>query len=120
MSINLRWPLDMDLRALECWLRQTAEPASLTFTNREVPYRSEKRNKLVSAFLASIRRAGGQPGFKLKTGTSDMNVVGPAWNCPIVAYGPGDSGLDHTPNEHIVLEEYYKAIQVLGSVLQSL
>ncbi len=27
------------------------------------------------------------PGFKLKTGTADMNLVGPAWNCPVIAYG---------------------------------
>jgi len=29
----------------------------------------------------------------IKTGTSDMNIVGPIWKCPIVAYGPGDSRL---------------------------
>jgi len=40
-------------------------------------------------------------------------VVGPVWNCPIVAYGPGNSSLDHTPNEHIEVEEYLRAIKVL-------
>jgi LysW-gamma-L-lysine carboxypeptidase len=49
-----------------------------------------------------------------------MNVVGPLWNCPIVAYGPGDAALDHTPEEHIVLEEYHQAIAVLANVLRSL
>jgi LysW-gamma-L-lysine carboxypeptidase len=49
-----------------------------------------------------------------------MNVVGPAWGCPIVAYGPGDSTLDHTPNEHIAITEYRKAIDVLTQVLESL
>ena len=56
----------------------------------------------------------------MKTGTSDMNVVGPLWNCPIVAYGPGDSGLDHTPAEHIILTEYKQAIMVLQTVLREL
>ena len=37
-----------------------------------------------------VGAAGGRPRFKLKTDTADMNVVGPAWGCPIVAYGPGD------------------------------
>jgi LysW-gamma-L-lysine carboxypeptidase len=56
-------------------------------------------------------------GFVLKTGTSDMNVVGPAWQCPIVAYGPGDSALDHTPNEHLPLDEYWKAVKVIEQTL---
>jgi len=53
----------------------------------------------------------------LKTGTSDMNVVGPAWGCPLLAYGPGDSGLDHTPDEHIEIAEYLRAIDVLETAL---
>ena len=55
----------------------------------------------------------------LKTGTSDMNVVAPIWKCPIVAYGPGDSSLDHTPNEHLQLDEYWKAVNVLEKTLNA-
>ncbi|MBI2563293.1 MAG: M20/M25/M40 family metallo-hydrolase [candidate division NC10 bacterium] len=61
--------------------------------------------------------AGNHAGMKVKSGTSDMNVVGPAWNWPIVAYGPGDSSLDHTPNEHLDLAEYHQAIAILSRVL---
>ena len=46
-----------------------------------------------------------------------MNVVAPVWNCPIVAYGPGDSRLDHTPHEHLDLGEYLQAIEFLTSIL---
>ncbi|MFN2201675.1 MAG: acetyl-lysine deacetylase, partial [Caldilineaceae bacterium] len=53
----------------------------------------------------------------VKTGTSDMNIVGPIWNCPIVAYGPGDSSFDHTPDEHIEVEEYLRAVGLLSDVL---
>jgi LysW-gamma-L-lysine carboxypeptidase len=49
-----------------------------------------------------------------------MTVVGPAWRCPIVAYGPGDAALDHTPEERIVLDEYLKAVRVLAGVLGAL
>ncbi|HET6312487.1 MAG TPA: acetyl-lysine deacetylase, partial [Chloroflexia bacterium] len=38
----------------------------------------------------------------------------------IVAYGPGDSSLDHTPNEHISLSEYLHSIDVLEQVLRTL
>jgi LysW-gamma-L-lysine carboxypeptidase len=70
--------------------------------------------------LRSIRQAGGRPRFKLKTGTADMNIVGPAWGCPIVAYGPGDSSLDHTPGEHIEIVEFRKAVDVLVNALEIL
>lgn len=49
-----------------------------------------------------------------------MTVVGPAWNCPILAYGPGDASLDHTPEERIVLADYLNAIDILADVLVSL
>ena len=49
-----------------------------------------------------------------------MNVVGPVWGQNIVAYGPGDSRLDHTPQEHIRISEYTHAIDVLEFVLKEL
>ncbi|MFQ5576556.1 MAG: M20/M25/M40 family metallo-hydrolase [Anaerolineae bacterium] len=72
------------------------------------------------AFLKAIRAAGGKPRFVVKTGTSDMNVVGPVWGCPILAYGPGDSSLDHTPHEHLNLNDYRRAIEILKVVLLEL
>jgi len=120
MRINVRWPLGLDDEAFVNTLREMAGDAEIRADSFEVPYRGEKRTPLTSAFLRSIRQNDGQPRFKVKTGTSDMNVVGPAWNCPIVAYGPGDSQLDHTPNEHISLDEYLKAIDVLAGVLQTI
>jgi LysW-gamma-L-lysine carboxypeptidase len=93
----------------------------LRFRGREEPWRSDRQNALVRSFLTSIRAAspGIQPGVVLKTGTSDMNVVGPMWRCPIVAYGPGDSALDHTPNERLLLDEYWRAIGVLEGALRA-
>jgi LysW-gamma-L-lysine carboxypeptidase len=68
----------------------------------------------------AIREQGGRPRFVHKTGTSDMNVVAPVWECPILAYGPGDSALDHTPDEHLHLDEYQQAIGVLCAALAGL
>jgi LysW-gamma-L-lysine carboxypeptidase len=90
----------------------------LEFSGAEAAFRAEKNTPLVRAFLATIRKQGGRARFVLKTGTSDMNVVGPVWGCPIVAYGPGDSALDHTPDERIGLSEYLRSIEILESVLQ--
>jgi acetylornithine deacetylase/succinyl-diaminopimelate desuccinylase-like protein len=72
------------------------------------------------AFIAAIRATGQQATCKYKTGTSDMNVVGPIWGQNIVAYGPGDSRLDHTPQEHIRTAEYIHAIDVLESALRTI
>jgi [amino group carrier protein]-lysine/ornithine hydrolase len=95
---------------------------AFAFRGWERPWRSDRHNVLVRSFLAAMRQVDGgvQPGFVVKTGTSDMNVVAPLWRCPIVAYGPGDSALDHTPHEHLELDEYWKAVQVLEASLRQL
>jgi [amino group carrier protein]-lysine/ornithine hydrolase len=124
LTIGLRLPpalapadLTTDLQHLNAG---QAFPGALQFRDGCPAYRGEKNSALVRAFLRGIRTAGGRPGFLLKTGTSDMNVVGPAWNCPILAYGPGDSELDHTPDEHITIAEYLRAIDVLAAALADL
>ncbi len=80
----------------------------------------EKNTQLVRAFLSGIRSNGGEPRFVYKTGTADLNIVAPVWKCPAVVYGPGDSSLDHTPNEHIDLDGYQRAVNVLHVVLNRL
>jgi len=95
---------------------------SFTFRGWEKPWHGDRNNPLVRSFLAGIRQVDpvAQPGFVVKTGTSDMNVVAPVWQCPIVAYGPGDSALDHTPNEHLLLDEYWSAVTILEQALRNL
>ena len=80
----------------------------------------EKNTPLVRSFLSGIRSQGGEPRFVYKTGTADLNIVAPVWKCPAVVYGPGDSSLDHTPNERIELDEYAKAVTVLTYSLRKL
>ncbi|MEX2426509.1 MAG: [LysW]-lysine hydrolase [Thermomicrobiaceae bacterium] len=97
-----------------------ADNGDIEFTVNAAAYRCEKRTPLVSAFNAAIRQSGATPRTKVKTGTSDMNLVGPVWNSPMLAYGPGDSQLDHTPNEHVMIDELERATQILTSVLERL
>ena len=108
-----------DLRTqLEHWADE--DGAHLSFSGEEAAFQGTRTTPLARAFIAAIRATGGQPSFKRKTGTSDMNVVGPAWGPNIVAYGPGDARLDHTPQEHIHIAEYIHAINVLELVLREL
>lgn len=95
---------------------------TLRFSSYEPAWRSERSNPLVRSFLQGLREVAPAEklGFVLKTGTSDMNVVGPAWRCSIVAYGPGDSSLDHTPHEHLPLDDYWRAVLVVEETLYHL
>ena len=120
LKFGLRLPPGLSLEALETGLRGLLTDAELTMREGVAAYRGEKNTPLVRAFLAAIRRAGGNPSFTVKSGTSDMNIVAPVWGTPTLAYGPGDSSLDHTPEEHILVAEYQKGIQVLTEVVIAL
>ncbi len=120
MDIALRLPPNLTLAEVRESLAARHVDEHVSFPYGEPAYQSGKNSPLVRSLLCSIRSASGRPRFKLKTGTSDMNVLGPAWGCPIVAYGPGDSNLDHTPNEHIEISEYRRGIDVLAGALTAL
>lgn len=84
------------------------------------PVLVDRSNPVVRSFLRSVRDEDGDPGLSAKTGTSDMNVFAERWDCPMATYGPGDSNLDHTPNEHIGVEEFHHAVDVLEGVAEDL
>ena len=92
----------------------------LTFEGPEVAHATDRSDPVVRALSSAIRAQGHRPRPKLKTGTADLNVVAPIWRCPIAAYGPGDSALDHTPNEHINLDEFHASIEILTRAIETL
>jgi len=120
MSIGLRLPPGVDTGRLRSRIIELAGPADVHISGIQEGFRSPKQSPLVPPFLRSIRAEGGDPRFTLKLGTSDMTIVGPVWNCPMVTYGPGDASLDHTPEERIDLADYGRAIRVLRDVLVAL
>lgn len=120
LAIGLRLPPGAEIDGLLATLGDLAGEADLTIEGVQPGYREGKRSPLVPPFLRAIRGSGGTPRFSVKLGTSDVTIVGPAWRCPIVTYGPGDASLDHTPEERIELAEYGRAIRVLTDVLVAL
>ena len=126
LRIGCRLPVEVTPEDWYAALKKTSEvfktsEVSVTSLGHPIPaYRAEKNTPLVRAFLGAIRAAGGRPGFVVKTGTADLNIVAPAWGCPAAVYGPGDSSLDHTPEEHLSLEDYDHAVNVLIAALQRL
>lgn len=82
------------------------------------PFEINKASPLVHILSSSVRKVLNKPATLLrKTGTGDMNILGKAMSLPIVTYGPGDSHLDHTIDEHIEIDEYLKAIEIYKETL---
>lgn len=85
------------------------------------PFEVNKSSPLVHALSASVRKVLNKPATLLrKTGTGDMNILGKAMNLLIVTYGPGDSHLDHTLDEHIIISEYLDSIQIYKETILKL
>ncbi|MBW6475225.1 MAG: [LysW]-lysine hydrolase [Anaerolineaceae bacterium] len=121
LAVGTRLPISISPQVwLQEWLGELKGVEINQISSGIPAYQADKNSVLTRAFLGAIRQAGGKPGFVNKSGTSDINLVAPGWGCPAVAFGPGDSNLDHTPNEHISIADYEKAVLVLVSVLKNL
>ncbi|MFB6283264.1 MAG: [LysW]-lysine hydrolase [Halobacteria archaeon] len=119
---NFRIPSEYTVDEVRGMVSEKAAGSEGTVEWREStePVMVDRSNPVVRGFLRSIRDADGSPGFSVKTGTCDMNVYAEAWDCPMVTYGPGDSNLDHTPDEHIEIEEFLASVDVLENLVEDL
>lgn len=120
LQISCRLPPDFDVAALMRFLTQQSAGGEIALSEQVPAVLMPRENPLARTLTRVIRQHGGQPTFKLKSGTSDMNVVSQRWQVPMVAYGPGDSRLDHTDHEHLDLDEYLRAIAVLTDALEQM
>ncbi|QOJ01636.1 MAG: [LysW]-lysine hydrolase [Phycisphaeraceae bacterium] len=120
LDAGFRLPPGVTPGEVEAVCRRCGPGLELAFRGPEHAYVADRSSPVARAIVNAVRDAGGSPALKHKTGTSDMNVVGPVWGCPIAAYGPGDSALDHTPEEHLDLDEFGRAAGVLEAALRSL
>jgi len=119
LRLDVRTPPGFDESAFRRLVKEAAGEAGIEFSEHTPAVLRGKRNGLVRALLSGIRAQEGRPVFKRKTGTSDMNLF-QTWDVPMAAYGPGDSSLDHTPNERLCLAEYQRSIAVLQAALETL
>lgn len=86
-----------------------------------IPFQSKRSNPLVNSFVKGFKYSQKRlPEFIYKSGTSDMNTIATKWKSLMLAYGPGNSLLDHTPNEHIEFSEYHQGINTLITSLEYL
>lgn len=120
LELSYRLPPGFDAGALVDRLRAFARGGELEVRGGVPGVRTDRRDPVVRALTAGIRRAGGDPRHKLKTATSDMNTVAEVWDVPMAAYGPGDSRLDHCATEHILIDDFLRGITVLTAALDEL
>jgi LysW-gamma-L-lysine carboxypeptidase len=120
MDVKLRVPPRFTVDEVREMADGHLEGGTVNWYDRVEPVMESARTDLARTFRKTIRQEGGDPRLLRKTGTSDMNVFANHWDCQIVSYGPGDSDLDHAPDEHLVLDEYDKAVAVLVGVTNDL
>jgi LysW-gamma-L-lysine carboxypeptidase len=130
MHIDIRIPPQYTSDEVFCEIQQViaqyqvANPkvtVKATVEDSVEPFEVDKSSPLVRALSFSIRKVMNKSATVLrKTGTGDMNILGRAINVPIVTYGPGDSHLDHTIDEHIVISEYLAGIEVYKETILKL
>jgi LysW-gamma-L-lysine carboxypeptidase len=120
MDVQLRIPPSMTADEVREIADGLLETGTVHWKEPIPPVMTSPRTPVARAFRGAIRRAGGEPRLLRKTGTSDMNLYAAAWDCPMATYGPGDSSLDHTPEEHLSLTEFDRSVEVLADVASSL
>ncbi|MCZ8521674.1 MULTISPECIES: M20/M25/M40 family metallo-hydrolase [Paenibacillus] len=77
-------------------------------------YANPRNDALVKSFVRSFAKEGKSIHYIKKRGTSDMNTLATTWEgIPMVAYGPGDSSLDHTNREYLHHAEALSARAIL-------
>jgi len=121
LDASVRMPPGFPVEEFLGFLRTTAaHHGALEVISVEQPYLGERDTPLVRAFVGAIRAQDRRPRLLRKTGTSDLNNLAPRLGVPGLAYGPGDSSLDHTPHERIEVAEFVESIDVLEDALRRL
>ena len=120
LELCFRTPVGFDTDGLLSLLGDLTRGGELEVVGRVAATRAGRRSPVVRALSGAIRRQGGEPRLKVKTATSDINVLAEHWAVPMATYGPGDSRLDHADDEHIEIDDYLKGIRVLADALHEL
>jgi [amino group carrier protein]-lysine/ornithine hydrolase len=82
------------------------------------PFETDHNSPLVRAlYLSVIDVCKKRPMLLRKTGTGDMNILGNAYNIPVVTYGPGDPHSSHTMDEKVSIPEFISSIEVFNRAL---
>ena len=113
MDVQFRIPLDRGVEEVREVADGLLSAGTVTWGEPIRPVMQSPRTEVARALRGAIRKESGEPRLLRKTGTSDMNIYAGTWDCPMATYGPGDSDLDHAPDERLDLAEFDRAVAVL-------
>ncbi|GAA3660045.1 M20/M25/M40 family metallo-hydrolase [Streptomyces chitinivorans] len=118
--VDVRLPpghaVDVLLDALRA---QVSDPVRLEVLRATPGLATPRTSPLVKAFQRAFKEEGTRPRHLMKKGSSDMNTLATTWHdVPMVAYGPGDASLDHTPAEHLDAAEFRQAQRLLTAAVR--
>ncbi|MCX6770445.1 MAG: M20/M25/M40 family metallo-hydrolase [Candidatus Micrarchaeota archaeon] len=118
--LDVRLPPSIKNAAVVRKFRKLA-PQNVTLSVQEsiAGVETDTNHALCRAMISSMRANNLAPRYVKKSGSADMNITSHA-GIPTIAYGPGDSALDHTPNEVIDIADYKKAVAVLKGAIANL
>ncbi|MFI6982125.1 M20/M25/M40 family metallo-hydrolase [Embleya sp. NPDC050154] len=119
-TVDVRVPPGLAVDDLLAALRALPlAPIALDVVRATPGVSTARSSPLVKVFQRAFRAAGTTPRFLLKKGSSDMNTLATTWHdIPMVAYGPGDSKLDHTPHEKLDAAEFRAAGTILTAAVR--
>ncbi|WP_313692611.1 [LysW]-lysine hydrolase [Halorarum halobium] len=120
MDVQFRVPPEMEPADVRERADAELDAGTVHWEEPIPPVMTSPRSEVATAFRGAIRRAGGDPRLLRKTGTADVNLYAAAWDAPMATYGPGDSDLDHAPNERLALAEFDRTVDVLCAVCERL
>jgi LysW-gamma-L-lysine carboxypeptidase len=118
--VDVRVPPGLDVDATVDALRAlAAAPVRIDVLRATPGVTTRRTSPLVKAFQRAFAENGVTPRYLMKKGSSDMNTLATTWHgIPMVAYGPGDAKLDHTPDEHLHADEFRRAQRLLAAAVR--
>lgn len=118
--IDVRVPPSVSTKDVTDVFRRLAPSAVSVKVHESLPgVETSMNHPLCRAMVSAIRSTGLHPRYVKKSGSADMNITAHE-GIPTIAYGPGDSALDHTPNEAVLISDYLKSIEVVKKALKNL
>ncbi|MDD4364193.1 MAG: M20/M25/M40 family metallo-hydrolase [Synergistales bacterium] len=118
IEIDVRLPLGADVEAWRADLSsRVREGVAVDCLDAVAAHSVGRSDAMARALAAGVRACGDRPAFLVKGGTADFNLAA-GWGCPLAAYGPGDSRLDHTDEERLSLAEFARSVAVLRAGLE--